>query len=417
MYLADLGLHTNPDGFWALSQNGLHALPGTILIEKRMEGGLTHPILVVAKPTIEHPGTILLKFNGTPTLCKRTKEDLEPFWIPVPTPPTSSAREVATAALGALPATLTVEKKLGEESQPAAESLERNRPSEATEDTVHDTHFRISHKGIVERRLSNGKQLPVHGLAFWFPYSILGTCAQDSVRSYNGQPFGFRIRLQTLFISRECVVPVIKRGTDQLFLFLRELISLTKMRSIPTEWTEDSPARNDARLNRRFELEMSDEMRNRAKYFREQRNNTMRLFQDTNLEAIYVHNHSFYIPLEVLEVTPNLWCKIVGDVDSSYMSPLLAARVPTSQEICVAAVLNGNLATDITSVLMSIARIFQGEEKITADWRVLFNNAKEKAVFMCAIIIMQSIADSSPYLAGLSDVQECISKWNPAYLC
>jgi hypothetical protein len=99
MYLADLGLRTNPDGFWALAQTGLHILPGTILVEKRMEGGLTHPILVVAKPAVEHPVTILLRFNEIPTPCKRTNKDFEPFWIPVPTPPTSPANEATTPAL------------------------------------------------------------------------------------------------------------------------------------------------------------------------------------------------------------------------------------------------------------------------------------------------------------------------------
>lgn len=59
-----------------------------------------------------------------------------------------------------------------------------------------------------------------------------------------------------------------------------------------------------------------------------------------------------------------------------------------------------------------MASYFQVKED-TTFWKSVLGVPKKKAVFLCAIIIMQSIADNSPYLAALGDAQECISKWNP----
>lgn len=152
----------NFNGFWASKQIGLHVLPGTVLVEVMVRNGM-HPILVVAKATIKHPGTLLLRVNSILTPRERTSEDLEPFWVPLQT---SSS----------LPVTET-----SKETGVLKEKAEGNNGEgdERQESTVADTHFRISHKGIVERRLSNGKLFPIHGLSYWFVYSFLGTCAKS----------------------------------------------------------------------------------------------------------------------------------------------------------------------------------------------------------------------------------------------
>jgi hypothetical protein len=99
------------------------------------------------------------------------------------------------------------------------------------------------------------------------------------------------------------------------------------------------------------------------------------------------------------------------------MSPLDPIRIPTSQEVCIAAASNQKLANDIASGLMTIFKYFEDDKDNFEWWEDLLDNPTKIAVFLCAAIVVQSIADNSPYLAGLSEVQECISKWNPAYLC
>jgi hypothetical protein len=405
-------MHTNPDGFWALAQSGLHVLPGTILVEKRIEGGLTHPILVVAKPTVEHPGTILLRFNAIPTACTRTNEDLEPFWIPVSSPQsdlTSPQNDITASAPGIVEGTggYASEEKPKEEGPSETEEL-----PEARDYTATDTHLRISHKGIVERRLSNGKHLPVYGNAFWFAYSLLGTCAGDSKQSYTGQPFGLKIRLENLYIARECVMPIDLIRTMWYSFgerFFEELVSPVKMRAIPIEWTEDSPSRDDQRLTKRFEASISDGLRARGRYFREQRLKALK--SDPKMKASAM-------PFEVFEVTPSLWWKVIKEItDLSYISPLPTTRVPTSQEICVAAASNSELAEDIAAVLGIIYEFFRHHSIMELKRRSKDPKARAKTALLCAVIIVQSIADNSPYLAALSDVQESVAKWNPAYLC
>lgn len=130
-----------------------------------------------------------------------------------------------------------------------------------------------------------------------------------------------------------------------------ELIDQTKAQSIPAEWTEDSPARSNARLNQRFELGVSDDLRNRAKFVRSRRNETLDFAQKYrgmkrlpfSLEYPLLR-HGEYVPLEVLEVSSALWIQVTSGLDSSCLAPLSSTRVPTSQEICVAAASNQRLA-------------------------------------------------------------------------
>jgi hypothetical protein len=124
------------------------------------------------------------------------------------------------------------------------------------------------------------------------------------------------------------------------------------------------------------------------------------------------------MPFEVFEVTSSLWCKVIKEItDLSYISPLPTIRVTTSQEICVPAASNSKLADDIAAVLGTIYQFFRDHSVMELKTRSKDINPRAKTVLLCAVIIVQSIADNSPYLAALSDVQESVAKWNPAYLC
>lgn len=417
MYLADLGLNTNPDGFYALSQDGLHVLPGTVLVEKRIEGGGTRPILVVAKPTVDHPGTILLRFNAIPTECKRTNEDLEPFWIPVQ----PSSGDLNRQNDAAVPPTTTPEEENVSEDEEGpvgqnqlyVESNSEVGKIPVPESTVRDTHLRISHKGIVERKLSNGEHIPVYGNAFWFAYSLLGTCARYSKQNCTGQLFGLQIRLETLYIARECVLP---NNISVLgwFSFLRRCLDPTKIPLIPIEWSEDSPDREDKRLTRRFETSISDELRTRSRFYRERRQAAFKAVQERHEH----HSAPLYLPLEALKVTTSLWRRELAELGKlSYVFGLPTTRTPTSPEICVAAASNADLADQIASVLRDIHDKFKKGNSSAPDVSIVCDIPQGKVVLLCAVIIMQSIADNSPYLAALIDVQTSVTKWNPAYLC
>ena len=50
--------------------------------------------------------------------------------------------------------------------------------------------------------------------------------------------------------------------------------------------------------------------------------------------------------------------------------------------------------------------------------RVAHNQDRiHQVILMCAIIIIQSIADGAPYLAALGDVENGVTKWDLVYLC
>jgi hypothetical protein len=184
-----------------------------VLVERRIEGSLTHPILVVAKPTVEHPGTKLLRFNAIPTACKRTKEDLEPFWIPVPSPqsdPTSPQIDITASA------PLMVEGTIGcvREEKSRKERLSGIEKFPETKDyTATDTHLRIcaSLTRVSWRddcQMDNTSPCMGTHSGSHTPYSFLGTYAGDSRQCYTGQQFGLSIRLENLYIARECVMSI-----------------------------------------------------------------------------------------------------------------------------------------------------------------------------------------------------------------
>lgn len=121
------------------------------------------------------------------------------------------------------------------------------------------------------------------------------------------------------------------------------------------------------------------------------------------------------LPLEVFTIPVNVWSEVAEEC-SSYISPLTSHRVPTSQEICIAAISNTNFAMRITDTLTDFRKWF--EDDAEAPQRTISSmNANQKATFICAIIILQSIAEGAGYLATLIDVEECLTKYDPIYLC
>jgi hypothetical protein len=89
--------------------------------------------------------------------------------------------------------------------------------------------------------------------------------------------------------------------------------------------------------------------------------------------------------------------------------------LPTSQEICIAATTDTEFAALIASVLQRMQEAFEGKREYPDSGPN--GSANELVSILCAIIILESIAESSPYLAALSDVEACVNKWNPVYLC
>jgi hypothetical protein len=402
-YLGDLGLQTNPEGFWDLAQKGLNALPGTCLVKEIGENSLEKPILVIAKPTIEHPRTLLLRFQNKPSKTLRTDIDLGPEWIRVPAFPATTEPAESKEVNRLEPSKLPEGSQASEVTELTQEKMEQ--PEQKIVEFV-----RINRKGIVEKKLLSGINLPIMGNPFWYTYSMLASTARNGHREYNGQPFGFKIRLEILYFSRESVVSIPPQYRDHKWIeLLMQLVSPTKMDAIPSEWTEDSPARKDLHLTRRFEFSADVKMRNRAAQFRRDRQKAFKLFRSNP------HLFNTTLPLEVFTIPVNVWSEVAEEC-SSYISPLTSHRVPTSQEICIAAISNTNFAMRITDTLTDFRKWF--EDDAEAPQRTVSSmNANQKATFICAIIILQSIAEGAGYLATLIDVEECLTKYDPIYLC
>jgi len=407
-YLGDLGLQTNPEGFLDLAQKGLNALPGTCLVKEIRENSLEKPILVIAKPTIEHPGTLLLRFQNKPSKTLRTGRDLGPEWIRVPAFPATTEPAESKEVNRLEPSKLPEGSQASEVTELTQEKMEQSE-QEIVE------FVQINRKGIVEKKLLSGINLPIMGNPFWYTYSMLASTARNGHREYNGRPFGFQVRLEILYFSREFVVFIPEyykafgdpNGWIEL---LMQLVSPTKMDAIPSEWTEDWPARKDLHLTRRFEFTADVKMRNRAAQFRRDRQQAFELFRsDPDL-------FDTILPLEVFTIPVNVWSEVAGEC-SSYISPLTSHRVPTSQEICVAAISNTSLAMRIADTLMEFRKWF--EEDVEPLWLRddSLNYVHHKVEFICAIIILQFIAEGAGYLATLIDVEECLTKYDPIYLC
>jgi hypothetical protein len=468
--LGDLGLQTNEPGFWELAQKGLHVLPGTCLVEEisAKDGKkVVTPILVVAKPTIEHPGSLLLRFQNVPSRSVRTKGDLPPCWIRIPPygiggSPESNANNVESsttvheksgqdkptleAASGwfkydTMPAVspaikntskqLDAEKPEAQMTGPDAGDIEppTTAASKAIAKQADEEHpesdiveyVRISRKGIVEKMLLSGQKYPVMGLSYFFTYSLLGCTAQNGNPEYNGRPFGYHLRLEVLYFARECVLPIRfyhrpKPGMSRWYPMYAKLLSPAKMAAIPSGWTENSPSRTDHGLTRRFEILIEDNLRFRSAAFRKGRKSALEVAENPNTEG---YGDYLEIPAECFEVTASTWTG-PAKIAAQSILPLSPERVPTSQEICIAGSSNPGLAHFISEILVALRKWFEegGEaeggklaflDEIPSDY--------DEVVFMCAMIVLNSIADNAPYLAALGDVEDCVTKWNPVYLC
>lgn len=95
--------------------------------------------------------------------------------------------------------------------------------------------------------------------------------------------------------------------------------------------------------------------------------------------------------------------------------------MPTAQEICFAAITNVALASEICETIEMLYDPFRGKnDPGLHNWHYShpkYSQRSNQAIVMCAIIVIQSIADGAPYLAALGDVEACVAKWDPVYLC
>jgi hypothetical protein len=384
-YLGDLGCTTNPEGFWELQQFGLNVIPGTCLAEERMPNGYSVPILVVAKPTIEHRGSLLLRFQNRPSNICRSFYDLAPSWVRLH--PTSQAMKCQNATF-----------------------------DEDSKVVIHQ-HVRIGVKGIFETKLGNSDPIPIYGLSFWFTYCLLASTAKEGTPVYNGRPAGFKMRLGTLYFARECVLPISgPKYHQKWYTFFLENLNSTKMARIPLQWTEDSLSRYDKRLSRRFELFIPDGLRTRSAYFRKRRSKAKEFARgDLEEEVFDGDDQNIYMPLEAFTINPQCWRAISQKATRKLFAPLDTQEPPSSQDICAAACANEQLAEEIASVLLELYSWFKGKRELST--LVSEPSHDSMGVFVCAMIVLEAIADSAGYLASLCDIEDCAGKLQLVYLC
>lgn len=207
-----------------------------------------------------------------------------------------------------------------------------------------------------------------------------------------------------------------------------ELVDQAKINAIPEEWTKNSPARTNNRLEDRFAHELAyTSARKRCKYLRQSRQES---FQRINSNKIHTSDilprwsTRIHLPFEVLSIPDCIWSEEAGHC-VSHICPLSPDRVPTSQDICLAAIANPKFAKRVADVLTKFENYFQREQELDEDanLKYIFDlselkfESEEKTTVMCAVIILQSIADGAPYLAAQMDVASCVKEWDPVYLC
>lgn len=354
------------------------------------------PILVVAKPTIEHPGSLLLRFQNIPKNSRRSNSDLDASWIQIT--PTN---------------TMITRPKTANSFTSDEEAI-----SEKTSETV--THVRLTRKGIVSKHFTTNLTSPVLGLPFWFTYALLSSTSISQAPNYGGRPNGYHIRLHILYFSRECMIPIsshpstptkIHPSWTELFLTLP---SSERIAKVPAEWTENSVSRQDSALTKRFEILIDIPLRHRSAAFRRARQPSLialtsrRLMEDEECPVA--------IPIEVLHFSSQIWQRITASSSAqAFIAPLSPKELPTSEEICIAATCNPVLAAKITDLLMALFRWFMGEAELTVFEHE--STVEGEAVFVLAMIILDCVAQGAGYLANLGDVEEGVGRWNPVYLC
>ncbi|KAL3426395.1 hypothetical protein PVAG01_03186 [Phlyctema vagabunda] len=385
-YLGDLGVQTNRAGFWDLRRGGLKTRPGTCLVEEKIHTGMASPFLVVAPASSRTPGVLLLKFEKRSIRLRRTREDIEPHWIPV------------------LPEKRGTDEKGVHET--SAEGLTKY------------THLKIGCKGIIEARSASGQTNLISGIRFWFTYALLSSIG-SSDQSFHGHPFGFNIRTKSLYIARECVVPISGPiSHPRWYEIFLGLIDAAKLDEIPADWTSDSTARQDVELTRRFELLVPTPTRNRSAAFRRNRIRA-KAFAERKLANLEMKGdteaESLSVPLETLSLTDADWQRACEGLDSKVLYPLDATRLPQIQELCIMACENETLASLVFCMCNELYDWFTGK----GDVAILV--AEPTPVRICAlyaaVLLLQAVAANTAYLAALSDVEECTRVWELVYLC
>lgn len=410
-YLCDLGYKTDPEGFWNLQKYGLKVIPGTSLFYEEAEDGRYIPVVVVAMPAVENPGSLLLRFQRRPFPISRGPQNLDPSWIGL----NSYVR--AESCISDRKSQKIHSTALTPDGWIDSKDTSTCTPMKYTDSFVIQStaeYMHIDTKGITHKRVGNNKAVPVYGLCFWFTYSLLASAGRGGCPDFNCRPTGFRMRLSTLYFARECYLPINGPLWHEKWyaLFLSNL-STQNMESIPSEWTEDSPQREDERLSKRFQFHMSDQHRKRSAFFRRGRIEALQLCHDKLVKKTASVITAF-VPLETLEINPESWSSIANETSSGWISLLGLETPPSSQQICSAACSYEELGQKIGAILLELCSWFKGKNELPMLFREPSDG--DMAIFLCALIILQSIADGAPYLATLIDVEECTRLLNPVYL-
>jgi hypothetical protein len=377
-YLGDLGCTTNPDGFWELHQRGLNVTPGTCLIQEVDEEGQDVPILVIAIPTIKQAGSLILRFQHLPSQTSRNSAQLKPSYV-------------------------QLRSTIYSDQEGCSESREE----------IH--HLEISVKGITEMISPPATPAPVYGVAFWFTYCVLASSIKNGHLAYSGRPAGFKMRLKTLYFSRECALPIIGPSTHMGWSkFLIENLSQDRIQSIPVPWTLDSSARTDRKLSVHFKLAIEDRLRKRSANFRKVRAQAIERVLIASPHCGSEEAATSYMPVEAFGCHGPSWAAVAPYASPDLVALLHSQHLPTSQEICLAACNNQKLAEGVASFLLEVYSWFIGKMELSA--LQVEPTADSKVIFICAMIVLDSIAQNAGYLASLCDIEQCLSTWKTVFL-
>jgi hypothetical protein len=255
----------------------------------------------------------------------------------------------------------------------------------------------------------------VYGVPFWFTYCVLASSVKNGHLAYNGRPAGFKMRLKTLYFSRECALPIIGAGTHKGWSkFLIENLSQDRVQSIPLPWTLDSSPRTDRKLSDHFKLAIEDRLRKRSANFRKVRAQAIERVWVASPNCANDDAATLYMPVEAFGCHWPSWAAVVQYASPALVAPLRSQHLPTSQEICLAACNNQKLAEGVASFLLEVYSWFIGKIELSA--LQVEPTADSKVIFIYAMIVLDSIAQNAGYLASLCDIEECLSTWKTVFL-
>jgi hypothetical protein len=262
---------------------------------------------------------------------------------------------------------------------------------------------------------SSATPAPVYGVAFWFTYCVLASAVKSGHLAYNGRPAGFKMRLKTLYFSRECALPIVGAGTHKDWSkFLIENLSQDRVQSIPLPWTLDSIARTDRKLSDHFKLVIEDRLRKRSANFRKVRAQAIERVCVASPNGRNDDTDTLYMPVEAFGCHSPSWAAVAQYASPALLAPLHSQHLPTSQEICVAACSNQKLAEGVASFLLEVYSWFIGKMELSV--LQVEPTADSKVIFICVMIVLDSIAQHAGYLASLCDIEECLSNWKTVFL-